>query len=321
MVDSVINIAIVEYPHSSKSAVYGLSEIFQLANNLCVAESLPQRFHVEVLKLSDGMNRQKWAQVYTTILLPPSLETTFCLRPDIRLQQWLIKQHTQGAMLCSACAGAFLIASTGLLNLREATTHWILADAFMQKYPEVLLNIDKILINDGDIITAGGLMSWVDLGLELVAQFTQPSVMRQLGKQLVVDTGLREQRYYQIFSPRRGHGDQTILNMQLFLQAHYHEPIAISALAERSLLTQRTFLRRFVKATGLKPNDYLQRLRVQKASDLLENTTDSFETIALNVGYADISACRRAFIKITGLTPRAFRVHFVRGKESVDEDK
>jgi len=317
--DSEIRIAIVAYPGCAQSAVYGLSEIFQMANSLCLAQPLSpsdtRQFDVEILKANDLLNSPGQGKVYSIIVLPPSLDPTYCLASDITLQQWLVAQHAQGAMLCSACAGSFLIASTGLLKHREATTHWGLSDAFVERYPDVSLCIDKILINDGDIITAGGLMSWVDLGLELVAQYTHVSVMRQLGKQLVVDTGLREQRYYQVFSPKRDHGDELIANVQLFLQAHYPEPIAIAGLAERSLLTPRTFLRRFVKATGLKPNEYLQRLRIQKASDLLENTRDSFETIAMKIGYDDIGACRRAFVKITGLTPRAFRVRFSQMRE------
>ncbi len=108
-------------------------------------------------------------------------------------------------------------------------------------------------------------MSWLDLGLELVAQFMSPTVIRQLGKILVIDTGQREQRFYQQFSPRLNHGDDVILNVQQTLQRDYPNTIRITKLASASCLTERTFLRRFSKATGFKPSVYLQFLRIQNA--------------------------------------------------------
>jgi len=184
-----------------------------------------------------------------------------------------------------------------------------------KQFPKVQVNSEKILINDGDIITAGGLMSWIDLGLELVAQFTQPAIMRQLGKYLIVDTGPREQSYYQNFNPILDHGDKTILNIQHFIRANFQQALMVAKLAQQCHMTERTFLRHFVTATGFKPNEYIQRLRIQKACDLLETTNLTFEAISLEVGYEDTSACRKAFVKITGLTPKDFKRRFLRTEE------
>ncbi len=154
-------------------------------------------------------------------------------------------------------------------------------------------------------------MSWLDLGLALVEKLASPYVSRQLGKLLVIDTAGREQRYYQQFSPVFTHVDSVILRAQKSIQSRYRHAVKVSELAKESCLTERTFLRRFVKATGLKPKVYIQRLRVQKACDLLETTQQSFETIANNVGYEDTSACRKIFMRVMGLTPRAFKKRFV----------
>ncbi len=191
------------------------------------------------------------------------------------------------------------------------TTHWGLVTSFSESYPDVKLNTDKIIVNDGDIISAGGMMSWIDLSLELVAQFISPNIMRKLGKILVVDTGQREQRYYQQFAPKLTHGDSTILSIQRKLQRDYKQPTKVSELAQLCCLTERTFLRHFVKATGIKPREYIQRLRVQKVCDLLENSSDTFEMIVNKVGYEDISACRKVFVRIMGLTPKQFKKRFV----------
>lgn len=154
-------------------------------------------------------------------------------------------------------------------------------------------------------------MSWLDLGLEIVAQHTQPSVMMQLGKMLVVDTGAREQRFYQQFSPVFTHGDEVILTVQKWIQQKLGEVLTIQLLAKRARLTERTFLRRFVRATALKPTEYIQRLRVQKVCEWLETSNHSFEWIANQVGYEDPGACRKIFTRTMGLTPKEFRNRFV----------
>lgn len=307
-----MNIVIINYPNSLQSAVYGLSEIFAMANGLCEEHDLSTRFAVDIVDMVRIERLVAVDKFYEVILLPPSLEKSFYTDPADSLKRWLVKQHDKGGILCSACAGSFLIAATGLLNQREATTHWGLVDLFRERFPDVQLHPHKILVNDQDIITAGGMMSWLDLGLELIAQFTTPAIMRQLGKMLVVDTGQREQRYYQQFVPKLNHGDGAILQIQRKLQTDYSQPVRIAELAGYCAMTERTFLRRFVKATGIKPSEYLQRLRVQKACDLLENSQDTFEMIANAVGYEDISACRKMFVRVMGLTPGEFKKRFTK---------
>lgn len=307
-----MKIAIVNYPYALKSSVYGLQEMFAMANEISAEHGLSPNLEVDILDFTGLEDSPKKGKLYEAVILPPSMPSDFYLQPAAYLQSWLKERHSEGSILCSACAGAFIIASTGILSEREATTHWALANDFNDLYPQTHLNLNSIVNNDNDIITAGGMMSWLDLGLELVAQLISPAVMRQLGKILVIDTGQREQRFYQQFSPRLNHGDEIILEVQQNLQRNYSNTIKITELASICCLSERTFLRRFSKATRLKPSKYLQRLRIQKACDLLESTEKSFELIANEVGYEDVSACRKVFIRITGLSPRAFKQRFVR---------
>jgi transcriptional regulator GlxA family with amidase domain len=306
-----MNIAIIDYPDALQSAVFGLREIFLLANQLCVEHQLLQKFNIDIVGLEQMAEPLSNDKIYTAVILPPSLVRGFYLSPAESLKKWLVDKHGCGSILCSVCAGSFIIASTGLLDEREATTHWGLVAAFNARYPDVKLNTNKIIVNDGDIISAGGMMSWLDLSLELVAQFTNPNITRQLGKMLVVDTGQREQRYYQQFSPKLTHGDATILRVQRKLQTDYMLENKVTELAQLCNLTERTFLRHFVNATGIKPREYIQRLRIQKVCDLLETTKDTFEMIANSVGYEDVGACRKIFVRIMGLTPREFGKRFV----------
>lgn len=322
MPETSVKITVVNYPGALQSAVHGFKELFFLANRICVEHKLKQSFSVEIFKIDEILQIMQKNQKLAVkpscqaIILPPSIESAVYSEQDQQFKNWLLNQHSQGTIICSVCSGAFILASTGLLRRRMATTHWGLATQFSHTYPDIISCPEKILINDGDIITAGGLMAWLDLGLELVAQFSGASVMRQLGRILVVDTGRREQSYYQSFVPQFDHGDKDIVKMQHYLQAHFSESISISALAATCCLSERTLLRRFVKATGLKPSQYLQRLRIQKACDLTETTDFSFDVISQKAGYADTGAFRKVFIRIIGLTPGDFKKRIARPTRS-----
>lgn len=313
MTNYPVEVGIVHYPGALLSSVQGLSEQFYLANTICQQHGMGEVFSTcicDSLKLELPLDDE--VKPLKVIILPPCLDDSFYLSPQPELLQWLRRQHQRGTIICSVCAGAFILAEAGLLDTREVTTHWALADEFSSRYPNVKLNSDKILINDSDVITAGGLMSWIDLGLELVAQFTNSQIMRQLGKYLIVDTAPREQRYYQTFTPQMDHGDEAIVKVQHDMHRSFQRTIVIKHLAQISHMTERTFLRRFVKATGLKPTQYLQQLRIKKACELIETGGGSFEKIAAEVGYEDMSAFRKTFQKVMGQTPRDFKNRFAR---------
>jgi transcriptional regulator GlxA family with amidase domain len=298
--------AIIQYTNCLNSAVYGFEEMFFLTDLYCQNAALSIRIETDVLTL-DSLTAEK---NYHAILLPPSLDKDTYETHHPHLTHWLNEQHKNGAILSSACAGAFLLAETNAAQNKCLTTHWGLSETFSQRFPNHKLDTSKILIDQGDIITAGGMMSWMDLGLAIVKRFTQPSIVSQLSKTLVIDTGTREQTYYQQFMPRFDHGDKAVLTVQHYLQNHFPDVNHIATLAEIAKLTPRTFLRRFHKYTGWKPSDYIQRLRIQAVCNDLETTTQSFESIALKVGYENAGSCRKVFKKIMRLTPSEFRRRF-----------
>ncbi|USD67531.1 helix-turn-helix domain-containing protein [Vibrio sp. SCSIO 43136] len=302
-----IKVAICQYPGALNSAVYGLEELFSMANRACDEQNLAVRFEPQIYRTESLPSESQHI-----VLLPPSGDEQHYLNPPSKLLEWLRQQHQAGATVASACAGAFILNASGVVAKRCVTTHWGLAELFQSHFRDTPLDTREILIDHGDVITAGGLMSWLDLGLELVCRYASLSVMRQLGKILVIDTAPREQRYYRQFLPNVNHGDKPILQSQQYVNQHYAQVLVVSELASRANLTERTFQRRFLKATGFNPNAYIQQLRVQKACDLLESSNDSFERIAMLVGYEDVSACRKVFTKLMGLSPKAFRMRFSR---------
>jgi len=304
-----INIAIIDYPDSLKSALYGFVDMFNFANQIAAEQNVKCQFISKIIDSSESTDFSN--DKFTIIVLPPSKRSDYYLTPSNHLLQGLLQQHSTGATLCSACAGTFILAATNLLKEKQVTTHWGLEDPFRNKFPEITLNVDKILINQGDIITAGGMMSWQDLALEIICQYTNADILRRLGKYLVMDTGQREQRFYRQFTTILNHNDGLILSIQHALKESFYLPQTIAEIATQNNLTERTFLRRFFKATQLNPKQYIQHLRIQKACDLLESSKLSFELIANRVGYEDSGACRKLFIRIIGLTPSEFRKRFV----------
>jgi transcriptional regulator GlxA family with amidase domain len=173
-----------------------------------------------------------------------------------------------------------------------------------------LLDTDRLVIDDGDLITAGGLMAWIDLGLRLIDRLLGPATTLETARFFLVDPGGREQRFYQTFSPLLGHGDDAVLRTQRWLQTKSGTKVTVPQMAARAGLGERTFQRRFLRATGLGPTDYLQHLRVAKARELLERTQDAVDEIAWRVGYEDAGAFRKVFLRTMGLSPAAYRRRF-----------
>ena len=309
----MVSVAILVYPDSLKSAVYGLEEMFILANR--VAGELGQQvaFEPQLIHFDEqgfSVDEAILNQEFQVVILPPGQRSEFYREPPAALTDWIKQQADSKSLICSACAGSYILAATGLLNGRRATTHWGFESLFRQQHPEVTLDLDQIIVDEGSLVTAGGMMSWLDLGFEVISRFTEPGVVPLLGKYLVVDTGRRAQSFYRRFRPDLQHGDEVIVLAQEKITEQFPALPSVAELAQQVHLGERTFLRRFEKATGLKPKNYMQRFAIQKACDLLEESRVPFETIARDVGYEDAGACRKLFVRIMGLTPGEFRQRF-----------
>ncbi|MTH36107.1 helix-turn-helix domain-containing protein [Paracoccus limosus] len=306
-----VDIGLVRYPGAQLSAVLGLSDLFGIAAG--VAAKAPQELPKLRVTECSGDPDVKPARPdvgHDALILPPALGTPITPEAAQPIARWLRDAHGAGSVLASVCAGAFLLAETGLLDGRRATTHWLYAETFAARFPKVALDPDRLIIDEGDLLTAGGLMSWTDLGLKLVDRFLGPSVMLETSQVLLLDPPGREQRIYSTFAPRLNHGDAAILKVQHWMQAAGGKEAALPVLAACAGLEERTFLRRFQKATGLTSTDYAQRLRVNRARELLQFGQQPVDAIAWEVGYRDPAAFRKVFHRVVGLTPGEYRQRF-----------
>lgn len=311
-----IEIGLVLYPEAQMAAVLGLTDLFTLANMKAQAQSIPQlrishwNQHSEIPHRVFDTASAPEVDSPTVLILPPSLGEPIPTEKARPLAAWLRERHEQGTILCSICAGAFVLGETGLFAGRTITTHWGYDDALHSRFPDSIIDTDRLIIDDGDIITAGGLMAWVDLGLKLVDRFLGAATMIETARQLLVDPPGREQSFYSSFSPRMAHGDVAVLKVQHWLQVTADRKTSLNDLATLAGLEERTFQRRFQRATGLAPTEYVQRLRVGKARDLLQFGSLTVDEVAAEVGYVDPGAFRKVFNRIVGLSPASYRKRF-----------
>jgi transcriptional regulator GlxA family with amidase domain len=286
---------ILIYPEAQLAAVYGLTDIFLVANRFAAKRMLPAEPALRVSHWRQMANGNAVERIFDTIpgpdnrpavlIAPPSLSNPISHMLAAPFAAWLTERHDDGAVLCSVCAGAFVLAETGLLAGRSATTHWTYLDELTRRFPDIRVDRDKLIIEDGDIITAGGVMAWTDLGMKLVDRLLGSTIMLETARFLLVDPPGRRQRYYSSFSPNLRHGDQVILNVQHWLQSSGARDVTLHAMATHAGLEERTFLRRFQRATGLRPREYCQQLRVGRAREMLEFTNDAVYRIAWSTGY------------------------------------
>lgn len=298
-----VQFQLLDYPGAQMSALWGMKDLIDYAD----AQARPLgacAFEVEIRAEPGGRP--------DVIVLPPALT----LDPPTMPQGWrdpLIELHRSGTIMTSVCSGAFLLAATGLVAGRRVTTHWRHAPAFSSAFPKAVVDTDRLLVDLGDIVTAGGVMAWTDLTLHLVQRFGGRKLMLDVARMFVLDPPEREQSYYAPFVPTTTHGDPGIARVQAHLRERPGGDHPLPSLATVAGMSERSFLRRFKQATGLTPVAYLQQLRVDVARSRLELTRDSFETISWDVGYSDAAAFRRVFKRIVGLSPSDYRRRFGAG--------
>jgi transcriptional regulator GlxA family with amidase domain len=228
--------------------------------------------------------------------------------PD--LVNWLRQCHEEGALVCSACSGVLLIAETGLLNGRSATVHPAYAATFRDNFPDVRLLLEQVLVATGEreeLVMAGASASWHDLVLYLVARHVGPTAAQALAKFMLLQWHTDGQGPYVPFDPPTDHEDAIVLEAQEWLSTAYAVAAPVTELVERSRLPERTFKRRFARATGYSPIAYVQHVRVEEAKRRLERTSESVDAISYLVGYEDPASFRRLFKRITRVTPAAYR--------------
>jgi transcriptional regulator GlxA family with amidase domain len=317
------------------STALGPIEVFHSAGqlwNTLRGDDPDPRFHVTVASLTGKDVNSPYgvrlsaetsiADVDRTdlIIVPASgLNLDAQLKRHAQMLPWLRQWHRKGAYIAGICSGAAYLAEAGLLDGRQATTHWAVAEKYALRYPRVHWRTDMFITEDDRVLCSGGVYAAIDLSLYLVEKFCGHEIAVQAAKALLVDMPRTYQSGYAILPLSRPHSDDSIRAIEEHIQRHFARELSIELLAERAHLSPRTFIRRFKAATGRLPGHYVQTLRMNVAKEMLEEGSRSVQAISSAVGYDDIAFFRKLFRRFTGMAPAEYRGKFA-GKAIVHAD-
>ena len=289
-------------------------------NDFLAAEGKPPAFKIQLAGMSHEVELNNGMfTVHTDVLLRNLKKTDLVIIPalggdlkkSITLNQdfipWITKQYEKGAEVASLCVGAFLLASTGLLNGKECSSHWKTADEFREMFPEVKLVDGRIVSEQDGLYSSGGATSYWNLLLHLIEKYAGREVAITAAKVYALEIDRKSQSPFIMFNGQKKHEDEPIKQAQEFIENNVTEKISVEHLATKFAIGTRHFERRFKKATNNTPVEYMQRVKIEAAKKHLETSGKNVNEVMYEVGYADTKAFRTLFKRITGLSPVEYR--------------
>ena len=306
---------------STVTCIVGACDIFAEANAFWKKTGKRELYKVELAGISKKVNYHDGAIVLLPqinisaitktdlIVIPASAIRTYkkAAKGNQLLIDWIEQQYKLGAEVASMCSGAFMLASTGLLNDKTCSTHWAYAEAFRSNFPQVNLKEDKLITDEHGIYTNGGGYSFLNLMLYIVEKYYDRQTAIYISKMFQIEIDRQSQSAFTIFSAQKNHDDEVIKNAQAYIESNLHEKISVEYLSARFAVGRRHFDRRFIKATGNTPVEYAQRVKIESAKKAFETTRKNVNEVMYDVGYSDMKAFREVFRKITGMSPLEYR--------------
>lgn len=302
------------------SSIVGPFKIFSRANAIAKAQKGREIFKIELAGLSEEVDFYEGLFAVrpqknitdikkTDLIIIPSLNHHYeaAVGQNKLLADWIWTRYHDGAHVAAICTGAFLLAATGLLNGKPCSTHWSAAADFKNRFPKVQLQIDQVITDQDGLYTSGGAYSFLNLIIYLVEKYFDRQIAILCAKIFQVEIDRDNQSVFSIFTGQKAHEDEVVRNVQLYIEENYADKVSFSSVSKKFAVGRRNFDRRFIKATGNTPVEYLQRVRVESAKKLLESTQKQISEVMYEAGYSDVKAFREVFRKVTGLTPLDYK--------------
>lgn len=322
----MIEVTVLFLDETFSSTAVGPMEVFRHAGtlwNLLTGKPQSSRFRVTTASadgravLCDGPIRIKPMAAIkdirkTDLIFIPTtgLSLDDVVERNAPVVPWLKRWRNQGAAIASVCSGVGLVAATGMLDGKRATTHWGLAQRFREKYPKVKWMPELMVTEDRGFYCGGGVHAALDLSLYLVEKFCGHDIAMETSKALLIETPRAWQAGFAVIPLKTEHHDDAISIAQDWLHQNFHRSFPLEVPARRAGMSLRNFVRRFKEATGDSPLIYLQKLRVAAAKRLLESNHRTMLEISDAVGYQDVAFFRTLFQRHTGVPPSAYRAKF-----------
>lgn len=311
-----ITIVVPQGEGNNLSSIAGAYKILSRANECWKRAGKKKLYTIEVAGVSkkveyfDGLfsvkpHRNISSICKTNLIIIPSLNhnynKTILHHSNKQLVKWISDQYKNGAEVATICTGAFLLASSGLLNGKSCSTHWAAADNFRMMFPGVKLEADRLITDENGIYTNGGAYSFLNLLLYLVEKYFDRQTALFCSKVFQIDMDRHSQSEFIIFSGQKQHNDEVVKKAQIYIEQKLGEKISVEELSLKFAVGRRNFDRRFIKATGNTPLEYTQRVKVEAAKKALELSRKTINEIMYDVGYLDVKAFREVFRRVTGL--------------------
>ena len=314
------NVSILVPESSVMQAIADPQYLFSAVNQFLAVSGKQPLFHVQLVgakkevKLNDGMfsvhtDRQLKDVKKTDVVFIPALfgDMKTAVDKNKNLVPWINEQYAKGAEVASLCVGAFLLASTGLLNGKKCSTHWGFQNEFREMFPEVEVVDGSIITEEHRIYSSGGANSYWNLLLHLVEKYTDRHTAILASKYFAIDIDRDSQTAFAMFKGQKNHADTAIKEAQEFIEKNVAERISVDELAGKVAVGRRSFERRFKQATNNTVLEYIQRIKIEAAKHNFETSRKNINEVMFDVGYTDSKAFRTTFKKITGLTPIEYR--------------
>jgi len=300
------------------ACIVGTVEIFSRANAYSMQQGNQQKYQLTVA--GTGPQKQyvhNLVALKTDVCITDITKTDLVIIPAAMLGQdtserqlmfdWISRQYKAGAEIASMCSGAFILASTGIMDGRSCSTHWSFADVFRKMYPKVNLHSDKLITDEKGIYTNGGAYSFLNLVIYLIEKYYDRQTAVYCSKVFQIELERNSQSAFAIFTGQKQHDDAMVQQAQAYIENNIDERISVENLSSKFAIGRRNFDRRFIKATGNTPLEYAQRVKIESAKKALESTRKTVNEVMYEVGYADVKAFREVFRKITGLSPLEYK--------------
>ena len=324
----MISVAVLYCPDGSVSSSIAPLEVFYAAGskwNPCASPNPQARFRITTVS-ADGLpvsgaagvrvvpDKPLHAVARADLVLIPSAGPNVdeLIAKNALAIPWLRDLHAGGALIAGVCTGVALLAEAGLLDGHRATTHWVVADSFRQRYPKVDWQPQLCVTEDRGIVCGGGVYAAIDLSLYIVEKLCGRDTALACAKSLVVQMPRTYQAGFAVVPFGADHADPAVHRAEDWLRDHFPDDVDLDRLADDLALSSRTFLRRFKAATGETPLGYLQRLRTEAAKQMLEDDRMTIQEVSLAVGYEDVAFFRGVFKRHAGLLPGAYRERYGR---------
>lgn len=314
------HISILVPKNAILGSLEGSRQLFTQVNEFMKVKGAPPLFNVQLVGLSNetplsgGLFTANVPVVIdevkkTDLIIIPALDgdIAIALEKNKEFIPWIIQQYQRGAEVASLCLGAFLLASTGLLNGKKCATHWMAANDFRRMFPDVNLVTEKIITDEQYIYSSGGAFSYLNLILYLIEKYAGREIAIMTAKIFAIEIDRDSQSSFTIFQGQKSHADEAVKQAQTFIEKNYTDRITIDQLTTMLALSRRAFERRFKKATSNTVNEYIQRVKMEAAKMSLETSRENVAEVMYKVGYNDTKAFRTTFKKITGLSPVEYR--------------